>query len=386
MKGFFQIKQNKILFNFKRNTNRNILNLNNKCFSNGSIANKVALENEIMKSFQNFTKKYNINKESSNVKNVNVKHEHKLSMKDIENKYLNINTNSEIDEIIKKIYREEILNIKKAKEFDNLVAFIKNCKKYNYHEYLEDVKYFKNKDIRNFILNTNLLESRHQKSSPFSVEREFQMKFKVQSLYKLRKGERGEKIDPQTQREFDLEKYKYMNYLAETPLGDSALEIKEANKHNEAEYEKFKKQTENIIHDNEIGLTDSDWQNHYIHYLKQMKKKERKESMGLSRHEEPMFNELLEKNRDNILNGEQVEEDDDDDQYAQHTDSYAQEDTSGGQKDSRVYYNQKEYLLNDEEPYPYHDKNDYDIDEFYNESTYLPGSIYILIINRGNCV
>jgi hypothetical protein len=142
-------------------------------------ANLNKLEIEIMKSYQEITTKYNLLPKK--IKQTKTE-EHKMTRKQFEDNYINkLDPSNEVDKIIKSIYQEEVLNFKETKELEKLILFIRNCKKYNYPEYLKDGKYFRNKEIRNFITNTTLLENLHQKSSKFSVQADFEAKIKVQT-------------------------------------------------------------------------------------------------------------------------------------------------------------------------------------------------------------
>ena len=234
------------------------------------------IENEIMKSFSNITKKFKLNEQ---------KKDHAYSFTPAENftfdklksKYYDTTSDKEIDQIFKVLFREEVLNIKMEKEYENIILFIKNCKKYNYPEYLTDVKYYQNKEIRNMMTNTNLLESLHQKQSPFSINKEFEAKIKIQNLYKLRKGQKGEKLDSITEKEFEIEKYNYLNFLAETSTYENLNKYNKIQKNNQKVLNEFKKGDNLLDSDDSVGIRDEVWKNHYIDYLKKMKKAERKE-------------------------------------------------------------------------------------------------------------
>jgi hypothetical protein len=109
-----------------------------KVFNNFCKSNFSTVEDEIRRSFMNISQQYKIDTSSFKPP---VVYEY-ISFKEIEKKYLKKPEN-EIDEIISKIYKEEVLNMKVGKELDDLILFIRNCKKYDYPQYLTHIKYFK---------------------------------------------------------------------------------------------------------------------------------------------------------------------------------------------------------------------------------------------------
>lgn len=342
------------------------------------------MENEIMKSFTSMNKKFNINKEKStpNKTSNNIYFStpsNNISMDYMKSKYYDNPSKEDIDNIIKVLFREEVMNIKQEKTFEDLILFIKNCKKYNYPEYLTDVKFFQNKDIRHFMTNTNLLESLHQKDSPFNIEKEFEMKVKVQNLYKLRKGQKGEKLDPMTEKEFESQKYQYLNYLAETPSFEKLNKMKRVKAKNSAILKDFLKGDKMVEKEEEMGIRDEVWKNHYIEYYKKMKRQERRESLGASVFEENEFNEQIEQEADRIFqtktnpNREKEEK-----MKKQEEEAFEKSihQTAG----NRVYQNEA-YTLNDGhiEPFPYFGMKDYPIEEFFDETKTAPGKEIVYV-------
>jgi hypothetical protein len=347
------------------------------------------IETEILKSFSSISKKFNISPSNKEPVYESIP-DSSISMDYIKNKYFDTKSTKEIDQIIKVLFREEVLNLPKEKEYENLVLFIKNCKKYNYPDYLKDVKFFRNKEIRNFMLNTSLLETLSQKSSPFSLNKEFEAKIQVQNLYKLRKGEKGEKIDSITEKEFDLEKYNYMNFLAETSTFEKLTKSRKIEAKNKKVLEEFKK-GDNLIENDEVGIRDEVWKNHYVEYLKKMKKNERKESLGLSRFEEPYFNDTIEKSKERIFDetsgdfskhnnvksfvdaSEQAEAEAEAKKKGNSAASQSTQSNRMNNADGVHFANFATYL-NDgtSEPFPFYGKDDYPIEEFFDETINLP--------------
>lgn len=344
------------------------------------------IESEILKSFSSINKKFNISPSIKQPVYESIQ-DSSISMDYIKNKYFDTKSTNEIDQIIKVLFREEVLNLPKEKEYENLVLFIKNCKKYNYPDYLTDVKFFKNKEIRNFMLNTSLLETLSHKSSPYSLQKEFEAKIQVQNLYKLRKGEKGEKMDSITEKEFDLDKYNYMNFLAETSTFEKLNKSRKLEARNKQVLEDFKK-GDSMIEKDDIGIRDEVWKNHYVEYLKKMKRKERKESLGMSKHEEPYFNDSIEQSKERIF-----EETSGDFTKINNLRSYitaseqaqaeAEAKNNGNSQTSQstrmnntdgVHVSNFATYINDgtNEPFPFYGKDDYPIEEFFDETINLP--------------
>lgn len=336
-----------------------------------------ALENEILKSFKHMNRVFNLKNPVPKKQESDT-----ISLKDFESKYLKASDN-EIDQIIQVIYKEEVKNIKEAKLFDKLVLFIRNCKKYNYPQYLTDVKYFKNKEIQNFMLNTNLLETLSNKKSKYSVANDFAIKFKVQSLYNLRKGEKGEKLDPVTEKDFEMLNYDYMNYLAETSRMEKIHKLEEVKQHNEKILEDYHSGNNAMETKEQLIVTDQSWQQHYIDYAMKIKKAERKESMGLSKFEEPFYEEALRQGESYVQAESQVnysfikknkerereqQKDKADDIEDQNEGTFG----SDGTRFTNTSSTQLKYGFN--EPYPYHGVEDYNDEEVMDDQKYFPGS------------
>jgi hypothetical protein len=335
-------------------TLNNLLKINKSRFSFQQ-KQSLSFEDEIKKSFSNLTEKFHIDAQNFPITNV----EEHISLNQIEKKYYQIETNNDIDSIIKKIYQEEILNMKKGKEIDDLIIFIKNCKKYNYNEYLTDVKYFKDKEIRKQMTNTSLLESIHQKKSPYSLEKEFQAKFKVQKLYKLRKGEKGEKLDSVTQAEFEKQKYEYLNYLSETSRYTKINNMKEK----EANRKEIKQGEELIDRDEEGQLDENVLKKHYLYYLKEKKKEQRSQSLGLSQVEEEEFNKRVEDNIDELYTAYKEGR-----KPVFKSDSKSENESQESSKNASdtIVVNDAERLQDgNQEAFPFDGKDDYDLEEFY---------------------
>ena len=357
----------------KKIVNKKLFNPIKFDFCFGSKAAYSNMENEIMKSFTNISKSFNLNSTKKPCQEI-PEEDKTVTLSILKDKYYNKQSENEIDEIIKVIFREEVVNIKQEKEYENLILFIKNCKKYSYPEYLTDVKFFKNKEIKNFMTNTSLLETLHQKESPFGLEKEFQMKFKVQQLYKLRRGENGEKLDRLTEKEFEMEKYNYMNYLAETSIIDKINKFKNINEKNNKIMEEYKSNDKLLETEENVEIEKEAWKNHYIQYLKKLKKSERQESLGASRYEEPYFNEAIKQNVEEIF---------------QETNSYSQNAGNEGkdnEEENPTFAEGRRYNQNDakafndgtNEPYPYHDSDDYPIEEYFDVDRTAPGANAII--------
>ena len=351
----------------KKISSNKFLNINKVNFCYGNKISFTNIENEIMKSFTSINKSFNLNGNKKTTSDQS-EEESKISLKMLKEKYLKQDSKNDTDNIIKVIFREEVLNIKKEKEYDNLILFIKNCKKYNYPVYLTDVKYFKNKEIKNFMTNTSLLENLFQKNSPFSIENEFQMKFKVQQLYKLRKGEKGEKLDRITEKEFEIEKYDYMNYLAETSTIEKIKNLRKLEKNNEKVLNEFHSKNNILENEENVEIKQEAWKNHYIQYLQKLKKNERKESLGASRFEEPFYNEAVKKNVNNIFKetSSKINDADENDE---------EKETIEGGIGGRYTQNDAK-AMNDgtNEPFPYHDMEDFPIEEFLDTDATAPGA------------
>jgi hypothetical protein len=343
------------------------------------------IENEILKSFTNMSNKYKLNlkKPDQSV----YPSEKTISLDSVKAKYYDVAKENDTDQMIKAIFQDDVLRKSEDRENETLLLFIKNCKKYNYEEYLKSPSYFQNREIRNFITNTSLLETLHKNSSPFSLQSEFEMKLKVQSLYKLRKGEKGEKMDSITEKEFELDYYRHLNYLAETSYYEKQTKLKNVRSHNQKVMEEYRK-ADTILED-ETEIRDEVWKNHYLQYLRQMKKAERKESLGVSKYEESFYDEYLKDNADKIYRDSEKEfstrEHDNDLNMIKELFKTKSDTNNNDQNSSKLgerveemegfHYNTHASFINDGtiEPFPFYGKDDYPIEEFFDETYNLPG-------------
>jgi hypothetical protein len=289
-----------------------------------------------------------------------VVHEY-ISIKELEKKYLKRPEN-EIDEIISKIFKEEVVNMKVGKELDDLILFIRNCKKYDYPQYLTDIKYFKDREIRKMMTNTNLLESLKNQNSPYTIDNEFNAKFKIQNAYQLKMGQKGQKIDSLVQNEFEKTTYEYLNYLCETPIIDKMNKLEEFNKKESSS----KSNLLNILIEEEKEIDEANAKKNYLTYLKKMKKKNMIESYGVS-----------------LLENKTTYEDDIEDEYGlnnkQENEEKGQETESLIGDDSRsdtITIDQASYLKNGSlESYPYENMEDYDFHLLMEDESAMPESI-----------
>lgn len=169
------------------------------------------------------------------------------------------------------------MNSKKGKDFDDLVLFIKNCFKYNLKRYLSDPKYFRNKEIRKKVLNTDLMEKLYQENSPFDYQKELQKRVYAGNYYKIIKNEKNEKPDFLTSQEIEKESYKYMNFLAENSVFKKLTNQMDNVEHNKklvSEYQQSERKLENVVEDLTIDKEISE--NFYIDFLMKMKEKRKK--------------------------------------------------------------------------------------------------------------
>lgn len=357
----------------------NVFNFSNsfKFSTTSSIKNQKSLiEDEIRNSFSSFTSKFNIDKNSLPKNNKNYNYD-LISMKQIEDKYYNNASTKDIDIMIKNLYKEEVLNMNQAKEFDDLVLFITNCKKYNYPDYLTDVKFYRNKQIRNLMTNTNLLESLANKKSPYSLENDFQAKFKVQNLYKLRKGKKGEKLDSVTMKEFEVERYKYLNYLCETSTYTKMGNLNQFSENNQRITEEFYKAED--LNEKPDAFDETKVRDHYIQYLKKLKKEERNQSEGISRFEEEGYNRMLNEHKDEIYDqaktgtGKKMSSD------SEQKVGMNEYDETTYQSNGTRYTSTQATDIKDgsDAPYPYYGMDDYEFEAVMDSTQFQPGSIHI---------
>jgi hypothetical protein len=345
----------------KKNMLGKLGNLQKYNFCSALKQNISNIENEILKSVNKFGKTYNLKIKPT----IAVENEETVTFSDLKTKYYDNPSNSEIDQIIKILFKEEVLNIKKEKEYDKLILFITNCKKYKYDEYLTDIKYFKNKEIRNHILNTSLLENLSQKNSAFSVSSDFNARFKVQQLYNLRKGEKGEKIDRITEKQFENQKYSYMNYFAETSQAEKIIKHREISEKNSKVFSDFSKSNRLLETEEDVEINQEAWGNHYIHYMKKLKEQERKESLGASRHEEPYFEQAIKEKAEKATNSSEF-----------YSNNAEQEQSTGSSDTFNRYYQSRAKTMHDgtNEPFPYFGLDDYPIEDYLDITKTAPNS------------
>jgi hypothetical protein len=194
-------------------------------------------------------------------------------------------------------------------------------------------------------------------------------------------GLKGHSLNDQTLNEFNNTKYKYLNYLAETNFYDKI------HKYNKAEESNTKLLNDYINKSNIIAnageqLKEEENINYYIEYLRQKKKLERKESLGASQSEESLYDEVLNKYKENLIEQSQVSlspsemlklNDEEKKDKINYEAIYIKEgfDDSGGNR-----YNQTDatYFKNEiDTVFPYYDKPDYDFEDLLGED-YMDGS------------
>ncbi len=274
--------------------------------------------------------------------------------------------------ILKKIFKEEVLNSKKGKDYDELVLFIRNCFKYNLKEYLSDAKYFRNKEIRKKITNTDLMENIYQSKSPFGYQKEFQKKFYAGNYYKIIKENKNEKADYLTSQVIEKDYFQYLNFLSESSTYKKLDNYKENKIHNDKLISEFFEK-ENIL-ENVVGDLAIDQQiseNFYIDFLMKMKEKEKEQSIGLSEADDKLFAKRLAENKEAILQDRNTENNIENEEL----DNFDKVDVNRDESNFNsfthniVEENLASYLQNGiDSPYPYYSENDYPYDEFFNDS------------------
>lgn len=337
---------------------------------------------EIQRNYDDFIKRFSIKPvERRNFNNFNrgLLENTETSLKDLKKKYLlnsNANDENKYESIIKKIFKEEILESKIGKDYDDLILFIKNCFKYNLKNYLTDPKYFRNKEIRKRVLNSDLMEKIYQEKSPFEYQKEFVKKMNSANYYKILKNEKNEKDDYLTSKNIEGEKYKYMNFLAESSSFKKLDNHIENISHNDqiiSEFFESEQKLENITSDLSIDKEVSE--NFYIDFLMKMKEKEKEQSMGLSEIDDRVFAKRLAENKEEILedmntnNNFETETNKEENQTTSRDETYFNSYT-----DNVVEENLATFLQNGiDTPYPYYEEDDYPYDEFFSDE-YMKGS------------
>jgi len=348
---------------------------------------QLKLNKEVKKNYDDIVKRFNIKpldiKDLKGVNKSKIQNED-LTLKDLKKKYLQIKDGDNADKynfIIKKIFKEEVLNSKKGKDFDDLVLFIKNCFKYNLKQYLSDPKYFRNKEIRKKVLNTELLEKLYQENSPFDYQKELQKRVYAGNYYKIIKNDKNEKPDFLTSQEIEKESYKYMNFLAENSVFKKLTNQIDNLEHNDklvSEYQQSERKLENVVEDLVIDKEISE--NFYIDFLMKMKEKEKEKSMGLSQIDDRLFAKRLAENKEEILNNKNLNcdfesENTKQDDFQQTT---SRDETQfNSYTDNIVEENLATYMQNGiDTPYPYYGDKDYPYDEFFSDN-YMKGSNFL---------
>jgi len=339
---------------------------------------------EIKKNYDDLIRRFNIKPiDKSNFKplNRNTFDNSDVSLRDLKKKYyVNSDDKNKYESIIKKIFKEEVLESKKGKNYDDLILFIKNCFKYNLKHYLSDPKYFRNKEIRKKVLNTELMEKIFQEKSPFDYQKEFQKKMNAGNYYKILKNDKNEKEDYLTSKKIESDKYQYMNFLAESSSFKKLTNHVENNSHNEqiiSEFHQSELQLENIASDLNIEKEVSE--NFYIDFLMKMKEKEKEQSMGLSEIDDKLFAKRLAENKDEILQNMNVNNNFESEINKEDQQTTSRDETHfNSYTDNIVEENFATYLQNGiDTPYPYFGQKDYPYDEFFNDE-YMKGSKKII--------
>ena len=240
------IKNSNHLFNFNDNDNNKItfedtIEIND---FNLSSTNALSMEN-IINASKDLKNNYEINNKSTQdiINNTNSNHLYNINTtskyktrEEIINNYIlktssNVNNETNKDKINinlclyssfkKELYRDKnyyFNNVEKVQ----LYNFIKNCLTYNLDHYLESISYFKNKEIRNYVLNTQLLEKNYHDKNPYSRKAELisdlSIKTRYEQLLKFYKSK--EEVPPTVNEEYyknkseldNLEKNKYVGY------------------------------------------------------------------------------------------------------------------------------------------------------------------------------
>ena len=335
---------------------------------------------EVKKNFNELVKKYKI-KTKTNPKMNKITEkisEKNLSLYDVKQKYLNFQENEDNKKyfsLIKKIFKEELLNSKESKDIDDIILFVRNCYTYNLMNYLTDSKYFKNKEIRNMVLNTDLLEKEIQEKNPYSYKQELESKIYSANYYKILKKEKREKEDFLTKEKIESDTYKYYNFLAENSEYSKLEKFNENSAHNQNIFEKYQKQEdqiENPVIDLQINKEVSE--NFYIDFLMKMKEKEKEKSEGFSQMDDQIFAKRLAENKEEIVKNKDINADYENISNQNSSDAQRDENHFNSYTHNIVEENSATYMQNGiDSPWAYYSQTDYPIDEFFSDS-YMKGS------------
>jgi hypothetical protein len=351
--------------------------------------NKINLE--INKNYEDMVKKYRIKNPNKNLEKISQQlTEKNPTIKAIKEKYLNIEENEENKKyfsLIKKFFKEELKqsSSKESKELDDIILFVRNCYTYNLLKYLSDPKYFRNKEIRNKVLNTDLLEKENQAKNPYGYKKELESKIFSGNYYKLLKKEKNEKEDFYTKEKIENDNYKYFNFLAENSEYTKLDKYNENSIHNETLFDNFDKQEElienpvaDLVIDKEIS------ENFYIDFLMKMKEKEKEKSQGFSQMDDLIFAKRLAENKEEILQNKDINE-----SFENITNKILREEGAAMDENSFNAFtdNVKEdnaalHLQNGiDSPWAYYSQTDYPVDEFFSDG-YNKGSknLYIFLL------
>jgi hypothetical protein len=395
MKNLISFRQN---ITFKNTLN--ILKLKNpiKNFSKISENQEKKNLNELPYSLINLEVKENFDKmvKKYKIKNTTDKRLEKISqqisqknptMKDIKEKYLNIEENEDNKKyfsLIKKIFKEELKqsSLKETKELDDIILFVRNCYTYNLPKYLTDPRYFRNTEIRNRVLNTDLLEKEIQAKNPYGYKNELESKIYSGNYYKLLKKEKNEKEDFHSKEKIENDNYRYFNFLAENSEYTKLEKYNENSIHNEILLDNYEKQellTENPVADLEIDKEISE--NFYIDFLMKMKEKEKEKSQGFSQMDDLIFAKRLAENKEEILENMDINESFDNISNKISADGNNMDDNNfNSYTDNVKEDNAANYMLNGSDtPWPYYNQDDYPIDEFFSDGYNRGGKNYLFL-------
>lgn len=389
MKKILSIRKDNLQIKHKINDSLGFLKYSKRLFSKLQTSESKIADNIISKQNQDIKKNYDdlmkrfhikpVDKANLRALNKANLQSNDLALKDLKKKYLNLSESQDNDKynfIIKKIFKEEVLNYKTGKDFDDLVLFIKNCFKYNLKEYLTHPKYFRNKELRRKVTNTDLMEKIYQDDSPFQYVKELGKKIYAGNYYKIIKQEKNEKEDYLTTQEIKNDEYKYLNFLSETPEYTKIETQIENSKNNEvifASLNNSENKYNSITNDLQINKDVSE--NFYIDFLMKMKEKEKEKSLGLSSMDDKIFAKRLAENKEEIIKKRNVNVNFEKNTLEDGQNTINREETHFNSFTHNVVEENLSTFLQSgiDTPWAYYGSKDYPYDEFFSDN-YMKGS------------
>lgn len=186
--------------------------------------------------------------------------------------------------MINNLYDQNFVNISEAKELEKIKKYVENCHHYGYQKYISP-KYYKNKSIKNAMLNTNYLEFMDKQSSPYNLSNIYQMNTNFRTYKNISKNESADAI-------VDTEDYqdrvKDLNYLAETKFVEQMMKLNEINKSNTELINEYHKGDDLVNGRNDIAVDEKLIYSHLKNYLTSIQeKKDYKQSLGMSKFDKP---------------------------------------------------------------------------------------------------